>query len=98
MEENWKKSESFTDIVLEYLKLHEPTKPETDTYDIILTSDEIVRDILKELLDNFDRCERLKDEYEYETVNHNQYPLFNLRESINDFFIGKLVSHTLNIY
>lgn len=91
--DNFDETDNFTTTVLEYLKSQEPLKPEQDLiindYDIELTSNDIVKSILDDLIQNFEKCERLKEEYEFNVINHNQYQLFDLRDIIKDFDIGR---------
>lgn len=50
---------------------------------------EEMQQILSELIGRIEERARMKEEHEEKLKAHNQYPLFNFSEIIEDFYIGK---------
>lgn len=80
---------AISDLILNYLNAQAEIDGECFSSEKIITSADIVKDILAELMDKVQKIVELKEEYEFNVEHHNQYPLFDLREKIDSFDIGK---------
>lgn len=82
---------TFHEDVLKYLREQNLLDGEDEQFiqDVSNFREEHVKEILEELLQKFERNEKLKEEYQERVKAHNQYPLFDLKEVLPDFQIGE---------
>lgn len=77
--------------ILKYLKEQDLLGAEDEfLHQITNFSEQNVKQIVEDLLQRFERDQKLKDDYEERRKAHNQFPLFRLADILPDFKIGKL--------